>query len=164
MAWLARAARLAPGDPRIALDLARLRLGGGAEEVALAAAEFARLAARHDVSLAWVGLAMARLAQGDAPGAAAAMDALLARHVVPEEPRFTALLRHIAQASGRAVGVERDVAALNRVEGLVAVDAAGLHGWASRPAVPEAPPALILQELHGPALSGKIRQAAATGR
>ena len=59
-AWLARAIRLAPEDPRIALDLARLRLGGGPEEIAQAAAEFSRVAQHYDAMQIWLGLAIAR--------------------------------------------------------------------------------------------------------
>ena len=49
---------------------------------------------------AWAGLAIARHLQGDGPGAAAALQNLLARHCLPEEPGFAALAQRIAQAGG----------------------------------------------------------------
>ena len=49
---------------------------------------------------AWAGLAIARHLQGDGPGAAAALQNLLARHCLPEEPGFAALAQRIAQAAG----------------------------------------------------------------
>ena len=60
MSWLARAVRLAPGDPRIVLDLARVRLGGGLADVRLAVEALEGLAGRHDVLAVWVALAMGR--------------------------------------------------------------------------------------------------------
>ena len=167
--WLERAARLAPDDPRITLDLARLRLGGGARDIAAAAEDFERVAQRYDAAAAWLGLAMARLRQGKAQGAAAALNTLLARHCLPDEPGFAALAGQVAAAAGydgfcglgadgtarargqgRLLGAPLDMAALGRVEGLVAVSAAGgLSGWACRPAAPEAPPGLTLWDAAG---------------
>jgi hypothetical protein len=47
--WLERAVRLAPADPRIALDLANIRLlAGGPDQITRAAAAFAALASRYD--------------------------------------------------------------------------------------------------------------------
>ncbi len=167
--WLERAARLAPGDPRITLDLARLRLGGGARHIIAAAADFERVAQRYDTAAAWLGLAMAKHRLGDARGAAAALNCLLARHCLPDEPGFAAIAGQIAaaagydgfcgldtegatrgQGKGRLLGAPLDRAALMRVEGVVAVGhEGGLSGWACRPAAPEAPPRLILRDAAG---------------
>lgn len=168
-AWLARAARLAPNDPRIALDLARTRLNAGANEAAAAAVEFARLAARYDVLPAWLGLAMAHHRQGNTQAAAKALGNLLARHCVPDEPGFPPLAARIALAagydgfcgmtasgkqlanaqSGKLLGKPWDMPALTRVEGLVTADETGLTGWASRPAAQAAPPKLTLTDSAG---------------
>lgn len=167
--WLERAGRLAPGDPRITLDLARLRLGGGARDITAAAGDYERVAQRYDSATAWLGLAMARLRLDDASGAAAALNTLLARHCLPDEPGFAAIAGQIAaaagydgfygldargemrgQGAGRLLGAKLDRAALMRVEGLVAVAAeGGLSGWACRPAAPSTPPRLILHDAAG---------------
>ncbi len=190
--WLARAARLAPDDPRIALNLASLLLALG--ETATAAAAFARLARRHDIAPAWHGLIAARLRRGNAAGAAAACGEFLARHCV--DKTSAELARQVAGATGwcgvaasgavRAktpgnrvaawldgvpvarprtmpdgawlalqaagtplLGSPLDLAALRRVEGLVAATPEGLQGWASRPAAPEQPPILTLTDARG---------------
>ncbi len=167
-AWLARAARLAPDDPRITLDLARVRLGGSSAEVALAAAALERLAARHDVLAAWVGLVLARHRLGDAAGAAAALEKLLARHCVPAEPGFAALALRVSQAAGyggfcgmaadgalvsqgagRLLGADGDFSAFNRTEGLVTMDDHGLRGWATRLAAQDTPPEITLTDATG---------------
>ena len=143
-------------------------LAGGREDVTQAAAEFARLAARYDVLPAWLGLAMAHHKQGNAPEAAMALQNLLARHCVPEEPGFAVLAGRIAadarydgfcgmtasgdmraSAAGRLLGAPLDMVALTRVEGLVTVDEHGLTGWASRPAAQAAPPSLTLLDATG---------------
>jgi len=167
LAWLSRAAQLAPNDPRIALDLARIRLNAGANEAA--SEEFARLAARYDVLPAWLGLAMAHHKQGNAKAAAAALGNLLARHCVPEEPGFPSLAARIALAagydgfcgitasgkqllstpSGKLLGKPWNMPALTRVEGLVTADDTGLTGWASRPAAQATPPKLTLTDSTG---------------
>jgi GT2 family glycosyltransferase/glycosyltransferase involved in cell wall biosynthesis len=167
--WLERAARLAPGDPRITLDLARLRLSGTARDIAAAAGDFERVAQRYDSAAAWLGLAMAKLRLGDARGAAMALDSLLTRHCLPDEPGFAAIAGQIAaaagydgfcgldlngelrgQGKGRLLGATLDRAALMRVEGLVAVTReGGLSGWACRPAAPDAPPRLTLHDAAG---------------
>jgi GT2 family glycosyltransferase/glycosyltransferase involved in cell wall biosynthesis len=169
LAWLARAARLAPHDPRIALDLARMQLTAGADEAAAATREFAHLAARYDVLPAWLGLAMAHHRQGNAKAAAEALGNLLARHCVPDEPGFPALAARIALAagydgfcgmaasgkqlastqSGKLLGKPWDMPALTRVEGLVSADETGVTGWASRPAAQAAPPKLTLTDSTG---------------
>jgi predicted Zn-dependent protease len=82
---LDRAARLAPEDPRIQLDLANCLIGQGrAETLAEAEAIFARLAERYDIAAAWIGLLTARRLAGDHVGAAAALGRMLARHCLPE--------------------------------------------------------------------------------
>ena len=146
--WLERAARLAPQDPRIALDLALKRLD---------VATLAELAVTHDVAAAWLGLALARHRHGDGSGAAAALSALLERHCIAPTPGFTALADQVAQQTGydgwqgmTAAGAllrhgtgnifgAPDRKILCRVEGLVEVSQAGLSGWAARPAAPLRP-------------------------
>jgi GT2 family glycosyltransferase/glycosyltransferase involved in cell wall biosynthesis len=165
--WLARAAFLAPEDPRIALDLARLRLAGDAAEKKLAEASFASIAARYDAPSAWLGLAIARQAQNNPAGAATAMQSLLQRHCLPGEGGFGAFADTIARAAGfdgfcamdeagavaqkpgRLLGAPLDIAALNRVEGLAAVEGRAIQGWASRPAAPDTPPQLTLLDAAG---------------
>ncbi len=167
VSWLARAVRLAPGDPRIVLDLARVRLGGGLADVRLAVEALEGLAGRHDVLAVWVALAMGRQILGDVAGAAATLDEVLARHCVPEEAGFAALAGRVAAAagyggfcgvlaSGRRVVVGEgrrlgapDMAVLGRVEGLVRATEEGLGGWASRKAAQETPPRLMLVDAAG---------------
>jgi cytochrome c-type biogenesis protein CcmH/NrfG len=99
--WLERAARIAPDDPRIALDLANIRLGlGGREHTALAAAAFEALAARYDVAAAWLGIIAARRLAGAHGAAAAALAQYLARHCVPEDWGFSELALAVANAAG----------------------------------------------------------------
>ncbi len=200
--WLERALRLAPNDPRIALDLAYLRLADGtADGLSRATEAFAALAARYDVAAAWQGLIVARRRANDAAAAAAGAAAFLARHCAPEEMRE--MLRLVAAGAGRpgwcgldaagavlieaagrrvtarldgvvvplpkrlealpagrqlALSVNRvallgsplDLAALRRVEGVVACAAGGgLAGWACRPAALEAMPELALRDVEG---------------
>jgi GT2 family glycosyltransferase/glycosyltransferase involved in cell wall biosynthesis len=96
-AWLDRAARLAPEDDTVALTLAATCLG---HDPARAAALFAGVAARHDSREAWLGLAAARRAGGDAAGAAAALGALLSRHAVAGDAVPVSLADAIAHAAG----------------------------------------------------------------
>jgi GT2 family glycosyltransferase/glycosyltransferase involved in cell wall biosynthesis len=152
--WLERAARLAPHDPRIALELALKRLGAAPRE---AEAKLAALAASHDAAAIWLGLALARHRCGDETGAAAALATLLGRHCITQTPGFTQLADRIAQQAGyggwqgmtgtgeilrrgggRFLG-EPAPKILCRVEGLVDVTPAGLSGWAARPAAPSRP-------------------------
>jgi GT2 family glycosyltransferase/glycosyltransferase involved in cell wall biosynthesis len=168
LAWLDRAARLAPNDPRIALDLARLRLAGGREALRLAAESFARIAERHDAAQAWLGLAVARDRLSDPAGAASALNDLLQRHCVSTDLAFLALAdriaraagfggfcgigesgQHILRGAGRLLGDPPDLTALNRVDGLAAITGRSISGWASRPAAPANPPALFLQDAAG---------------
>ena len=164
--WLMRAARLAPKDPRIALELAQAQLQQG--DAAEAAKGFARLARRYDVVPGWMGLALARAQTGDMAGAAEALAERLRRHCLTEDAGFAAFARHVAAAAGyggfqgvtaeggiirhgraRLLGGKPDAAALARVEGLVAWEKDGLSGWAARPAAPEAPPVLWLEDATG---------------
>jgi GT2 family glycosyltransferase/glycosyltransferase involved in cell wall biosynthesis len=169
--WLERAGRLAPRDPRIALDLANLRITiGGAAQLGLAAPAFEALAARHDIVAAWLGLLTVRRLLGDHAGAAAALKALLQRHCVPDDPAFPPVAALIAadagfngwsgmlpdgtirREGGGELGPPFDDTLLLRVEGIVSVVGGGLAGWATRPAAPVAPPALTLTDAAGQAL------------
>ena len=164
--WLMRAARLAPEDPRIALELAQAQLSQG--DAATASDGFARLAKRYDIAAAWMGLAVASAQSGDMARAAQALEAMLTRHCLPDDPSFAAFAVHTATASNhrgfqgvaadgavirhgrpKFLGAKPDWAALTRVEGLVAWDKLGLTGWATRPAAPEAPPELWLHDAAG---------------
>ena len=164
--WLARARRLAPDDPRIALDLARHELNQGNASAAQAA--FAALAARHDIAAAWMGLALAAQQAHESRAAAAALDSLLTRHCLPRDAAFAAFAGHIAAAAGydgyrgmtmrgnirtrgagRLLGAALDTAALTRVDGLAAWERGGVSGWASRLAAPDAPPRLTLVDVQG---------------
>jgi GT2 family glycosyltransferase/glycosyltransferase involved in cell wall biosynthesis len=169
--WLERAARLAPGDARLALDLANARVVlGGVEGLALAAEAFGALAARYDVVAAWVGLLSCRRLLGDRAGAAAVLADLLARHCVPEDPAFAQVAALVAadagfdgwcgvlpdgavrREGGGTLGPPFDFAALGRVEGLVSVVDDGLVGWATRPAAPGLAPSLTLMDAAGRSL------------
>ncbi|HVE21458.1 MAG TPA: glycosyltransferase [Acidocella sp.] len=161
--WLKRAARLAPDDPRIALDLALKCLEAAPREAEEA---LAALAVIHDVAAIWLGLALARQRGGDAAGAATALSVLLERHCVTPAPGFTALADRIARQAGyggwqgmtengamlrRGGGTmlgAPDLKILHRVEGVVEVTKAGLAGWAARPAA-LARPALFLHDATG---------------
>jgi GT2 family glycosyltransferase/glycosyltransferase involved in cell wall biosynthesis len=100
--WLERAQRTAPDDPRIALDLANIRLGiGGTEQIDLAAAAFAILTSRYDVAAGWLGaMAAARLA-GEHEKASEALRQLLSRHCIPEDQGFPEVAAAVAQAANR---------------------------------------------------------------
>lgn len=164
--WLMRAARLAPEDPRIALELAQEQLRR--HDAASAAEGFARLARRYDIAAAWMGLALASAQLGDMAQAAQALEARLMRHCLEDDPGFSAFALHAAtaagyggfqgvavdggtirQGQGKLLGAKPDLPALARVEGLVAWEKDGLNGWAVRPAAPEAPPALWLEDATG---------------
>jgi hypothetical protein len=99
--WLERAVRLAPADPRIALDLANIRLlAGGHDQIARAGAAFAALASRYGTSACRLGLLAARRLAGDHAGAAESLHDLLSRHCVPEDVGFPAVAATIAEAAG----------------------------------------------------------------
>ncbi len=95
--WLDRAHRLLPRDDMIALHLALACLGAG--DPAQAQRLFAGIAARHDVSEAWVGLAASALRNGDGAAAATAMSAALSRHALAETTH--ALAGAVAARAGR---------------------------------------------------------------
>ncbi len=164
--WLRRARRLAPDDPRIALDLARALLAAG--QNAKAAPEFAAIARRHDIAAAWTGLALAEQSAGNTKAAAAALNQLFTRHCLQPDPSFIAFALHVAaragfggfqhatptgdvarHGQGRLLGARPDLVALSRVEGLVAWEKTGLRGWACRLAWPDVPPRLILTDAAG---------------
>jgi GT2 family glycosyltransferase/glycosyltransferase involved in cell wall biosynthesis len=166
--WLERAIRLAPGDPRITLELANLRLTvGGLSQFALAAAAFESLASRYDIVPAWLGLLTARRLLQDHEGAAAALKTLLSRHCIPDDPAFPQAAALVAESAGfdgwsgvlphgevqrqgaGALGPPFDFAALARVDGMVSIVDGTLIGWASRPACPAAAPALTLVDAAG---------------
>lgn len=97
--WLERAARLAPGDPRIALDLANIRLQAG--QLDRAAAAFEALTAGADVAAGWLGLMAARRLLGAHEAAAAALQELLTRHCVPADQGFATVASAVAASAGR---------------------------------------------------------------
>ncbi len=190
--WLARAHRLAPGDPRLQLDLANLRLR---QRQPAAANLFAAVARRYDDGAAWAGWMAAAHLAGDHAAARAACAGYLRRHCL--DPALAGLIGQIAGAAGwcgvtaagvvltaapggrlaarldgaairpprtlpangaslaltaggeTLLGSPLDLTALRAVEGLVAAAADGLHGWVSRPAAPEAMPALTLTDARG---------------
>jgi len=175
--WLERAIRLAPGDPRIALELANIRLAaGGSNQLELAANAFEVLAARYDIVPAWLGLLTARRLQLRHREAAAALAALLARHCIPDDPGFAQVAGIVAKTAGfdgwsgmlpdgtcfceagGALGPPFDTAALTRVDGVVSIAGGALIGWASRPAAPAAAPELTLID------GAETRVALATGQ
>ena len=182
--WLERAQLLAPGDPRIALDLANIRLqAGGAAQLGKAAAAFEALTVRYQVAAAWIGLMAARRLLGEDEAAAQALQQLLSRHCVPEDQGFAEVASAVAAAAGRpgwcGIGADGQIAcfldgspatpeqfallisnaallgsplqpaALRRCEGLVETSGAELTGWVSRPAAPDNPPELFLQDAQG---------------
>lgn len=75
--WLERAQRIAPRDETARLAVALARLGQGEPGQA---APLAEIAARFDLRVAWIGLASARLRDGDAEGAAQALAAAFSGH------------------------------------------------------------------------------------
>jgi glycosyltransferase involved in cell wall biosynthesis len=95
--WFDRAARLAPGDPVVALALAAACV---AEDPGRAAALFASVRAEDRPREGWWGLAAARLALGDIPAAAQAAGRALARFVLAEA--FMPLAGAVARAAGAA--------------------------------------------------------------
>ncbi len=164
--WLQRAVRLAPNDPRIALDLAHALLQNN--ELSTARDQFAIIAERYDIEPAWTGLALAAAQAHDMKAAAQALNIVLSRHCLPPGPDFAAFTAHIAAAAGyggytgrsaageiiakgtgRLLGAKPDLAALTRVEGLVAWENGHLRGWAARPAWPHEPPSLWLHDSAG---------------
>jgi GT2 family glycosyltransferase len=64
-------------------------------------ADFERLIAEFDVAAAWLGLLAARRLQGAHDLAAEALQQLLRRHCVPEDPGFAEVASAVAAAAGR---------------------------------------------------------------
>jgi GT2 family glycosyltransferase/glycosyltransferase involved in cell wall biosynthesis len=95
--WLERARRLAPEDAMVTLLLAMTLLDLGEAE---AAGLFEAVATRHAAREAWLGLVTARHLQGQAALAAAALAALLSRHVLVAGAGFAALADAVARAAG----------------------------------------------------------------
>jgi len=101
--WLERAARIAPHDPRIALDLANMRVSvGEVEQLERAGVTFAQLAERYDLVSAWLGLVTVKRLLGEEREAAAALASLLSRNCVPGDESFPAIAAMIAKAGGFA--------------------------------------------------------------
>lgn len=102
ISWLDRAHRLAPHDGTLTLTLATACLR---RDNARAEALFRTVAEAEDVRSAWLGLAAARLEQGNAAGAAGALAEALARHV-PEPALMTgpASLADTIVRSAAAIG------------------------------------------------------------
>jgi GT2 family glycosyltransferase/glycosyltransferase involved in cell wall biosynthesis len=99
--WLERAARIAPHDPRIALDLANTRVSiNGPEQLTRAAITFAQLAERYDLVPAWLGLVTVRRLLGEEKAAAEALASLLSRNCVPGDAAFPAIATAIAAGGG----------------------------------------------------------------
>ena len=96
--WIERARRFAPADQtlRYAHGLALLRLGDHGRAAPLLGA----VAHSCDVREAWFALALARAALGQAGPAAAALQPLLARHVLPADDGILRLADDIARAAG----------------------------------------------------------------
>lgn len=93
--WLDRAHRLCPADPTLCLALAEACLG---HDDARAESLLASLVAEHDTSEAWLALAAARSAMGDASGAAMALARSLSRYAMP--PGLYSFADAVAQAAG----------------------------------------------------------------
>jgi GT2 family glycosyltransferase/glycosyltransferase involved in cell wall biosynthesis len=99
--WLDRAARLAPEDPRIQLDLANCLLGQSRPEALDAAAViFTRLAERYEIAAAWLGLLTARRLAGNHAAAAAALGGMLARHCILDGAQFGNVAALLVSAAG----------------------------------------------------------------
>jgi GT2 family glycosyltransferase/glycosyltransferase involved in cell wall biosynthesis len=194
--WLERTARLAPDDPRPALEAALVAASIGVADAQMRLAELAR---DDQCATAWLALARLRWLAGDGAGAAAALHSLCTRHVAPDDvaPLADAIVaqasaagwcalradgrlrlgalrgppmvrldgqriaRFHAQAArqGRQLAVQIegvdllgspiDLAALRRVEGVVAAEGGDLVGWAFRRAAPDLRPVLVLRDAAG---------------
>ncbi len=94
-AQLERAHRLSGTDQNLALSLALLRLRDG--DATGAALLFGKVARRHDVREAWIGLATASLLAGDAATAAVACASALRKHV--PDPGLIAIAAAVVGAS-----------------------------------------------------------------
>jgi GT2 family glycosyltransferase/glycosyltransferase involved in cell wall biosynthesis len=96
--WIERARRFAPDDQtlRYTLGLAWLHLGEPGRAVPLLEAAARTCDARE----AWLALASARAALGQAGPAAEALHALLSGHVLPDDAGFSALAGRLVRAAG----------------------------------------------------------------
>ena len=168
--WLDRARRITGGNDAIELLLATARLHSGNLQ---AQADFAGLAARHDLREAWLGLATARHRAGDAAGAATALSEALAGHIGALPPALHPLADAIAKAAGAAgwccLGEDRTVhmvriaegallgspfqlARMTRLEAFVDEAAGGLAGYAWHPNDPATLPGLRVIAADGASL------------
>ena len=95
--WLDRSRRVSGGNDAVELLLATARLRQSAPD---AAPDFAKLAARHDLREAWLGLATALHHAGDAMAAAAALSEALAGHIGLLPAPLHTLADVIARAGG----------------------------------------------------------------
>ncbi|HYZ22498.1 MAG TPA: glycosyltransferase, partial [Rhodopila sp.] len=135
--WLDRAHRLVPHDPNAALTLASVCL---VSDAAPAETLFAAVTSRFDVSHAWVGLATARLRQGNPAAAAEAVAPALSRHALT--PEAAALADQLAPRTGYSgwCGLDRNGTVIVRTSAKVQVrlDGKPLRGarlpanWARR--------------------------------
>jgi GT2 family glycosyltransferase/glycosyltransferase involved in cell wall biosynthesis len=99
--WLQRAVKLAPADPRIALDLAQARLALRTRpELDLAINELEILERTHHAAAIGLALMSAAHLAGRPHHAAAALARLLTRHCVPADPDFPAAAEMITAAAG----------------------------------------------------------------
>ncbi|OYV33172.1 MAG: hypothetical protein B7Z80_24825 [Rhodospirillales bacterium 20-64-7] len=99
--WLERAVRLAPHDPRIALDLARARIAlKTPAQLRLAVTELSGLAALHENIQIELALLTAHQLLGDGASAAAALAKLLQCHCVPDDAGFAEVASLITTAAG----------------------------------------------------------------
>jgi GT2 family glycosyltransferase/glycosyltransferase involved in cell wall biosynthesis len=99
--WLQRAVKLAPADPRIALELAQVRLALRTRpELDLAINELEILERTHHAAAIGLALMSAAHLAGRPHHAAAALARLLTRHCVPSDQDFAAAADLITAAAG----------------------------------------------------------------
>ena len=144
--WMERAWRLAPDDPAAALALAGTRLRHGDAPGALPLLE--RVTQRVDSREALLLLASARLRAGQPVQAAAALGAMLARHLVPRTDDVATLATAIARATGAPgwCGVATDGAALVVADGTAEVQ---LDGRPWRPGIVPSDAAILSASVAG---------------
>jgi GT2 family glycosyltransferase/glycosyltransferase involved in cell wall biosynthesis len=99
--WLERAVKIAPADPRIALDLAKARIAlKSPAALQRAAEELETLRAAYYAAAIELALISAWHLAGRPHHAAAALASLLARHCLPADPDFPAAAAMITTAAG----------------------------------------------------------------